>query len=247
MALTFVGSAEAENAGGGDVTVTLPGGIATDDVVYVAAGQGSQADLDVVMNTSGYTELADLYYNASGEDSNLGVFRKIMGATPDSSYTIAGTGDATNEANSMCHVWSGADTSTPEDVTPTTATGDGSVSAPDGPAITPVTSNTIVLTLVNQSNFDSTVTAPTGYGNQIDEATGGGDESTTGIASIAVGTPAEEDPGVWDMTISANEGWCAVTVAIRPATGGAAVAYVMFPPRMDGLGRGGIFPGNRVQ
>lgn len=28
---------------------------------------------------------------------------------------------------------------------------------------------------------------------------------------------------------------------------GGAVAYVMFPPRLDGIGHGGIFPGNRVQ
>lgn len=50
---------------------------------------------------------------------------------------------------------------------------------------------------------------------------------------------------IWTI---ASDTWANTAFIIRPATGGAPVQmFTMFPPRLDGIGRGGIFPGNRLE
>lgn len=248
MTLSLRGTSENSATNGNDVTLTHPGGIATDDVVYVGyCVRTGDVDLDMSVTTSGYTELADLYAD-NNRDANLGVFRKKMGETPDSTVVCVGSGNSFEATTAVEHVWDGVDTTTPEDATTTTATAIGDPTAPNGPAITTVTANAVVLTFAAHTDRDDTVTAPSGYGNQVDIGETETRNCMVAMASIAVASPSEEDPQPWtDWTTNAANAWCTATVAIRPAAGGAAVAYVMFPTRMDGIGRGGIFAGNRVQ
>lgn len=220
MALSFRGSAEGSASDGEDVTATMPGGTAEGDVVYAALGIASVTNIDMSMDTSGYTELADVA--ASG--SNLGVFRKIMGASPDASAVGNGDGAAGHGVGIVIHVWTGANQATPEDAT--TTTGTDTASAVDGPSITTVTANAIVLSCFCADDDDTTVTVPSGYGNGVDVAVNTTQDITVGMASILQAAAGAQNPGAWG--ISAAD-WSAATVAIRPAVvGGAHRFFVMF-------------------
>lgn len=226
MALSFIGSAEnnVADASVSTITLTLPAGIAENDVVYVAyvASSNGGADKNMAMTTTGYSELADLFAN-DADECNLGVYRKLMGATPDSTAETAtvATGGVPKGA-AVCHVWRGVDTTTPEDATTTTATAVNSA-IPNSPSIITVTANAIVLSAVGSSQFDATVTAPAGYANQVD-ITGPDTRALAGIASKSIASPGTEDPAAWtDITDAATEAWCAATVAIRPAAAGGTL------------------------
>jgi len=228
MALTLRGSAENSSGSLIDLTITHPVGIANEDSVYVAYVQGGSTDLNLSIVTAGYTELADLFSNDT-TDCNFGVFRKIMGVTPDSDVVCDNVGNSSTIAG-VEHVWTGADQTTPEDATTTTATGIDAA-APDSPSIVTATPAAIVLAIGGSSEADATVVAPTGYSNQIDRALG----LTVGMASKSVASPGTEDPAVWtNFSGNANDSWCAATVAVRPAATGAAgdgLEWASLPPR----------------
>ena len=221
MALTLRGSAENSAIDGGSVTVTHPVGIAQDDVVYVAHGIGNgTTDLTLTLTTTGYTKLIELFGGGTTA-INLAVWRKIMGATPDSTAVCDGTGGAGDTTTCVEHVWTGADTGTPEDATTVGTT--NTTADPNSPSIVTVTDNAIVLSLVSKDVSDATVTAPTGYSNKIDINATDTNSSTTGVASISKTPAGTEDPPVWTgFAAPASDVWAAATVAIRPAAGAAA-------------------------
>lgn len=209
MALSLRGTA-VSGTGAADPTCTLPVGTATDDVVYFAVHTQHNSDFDLSMITTGYTELADLFQDDT-TDSSLGVFRKIMGATPDSTAQ-AETGAAF--AVAVCMVWTGADTTTPEDATTTTA---GAINGgtPNPPSITTVTANAIVLAIGGSSEADAVTNPPTGYSNLVDLQSG---TANVMMSSKLVASPGAEDPGTYaDVSGTTADAWTAATVAIRPA------------------------------
>lgn len=215
MALSFVGGAENSNEEGNAI-LTLPGGIATDDVVYVCGGWNAGLNGNPAVITAGYTELADL----AGPDTEIANFsanRKVMGATPDASVTCTADGGGVGGALWAAHVWRGADTTTPEDATTTTATG-GNDANPVSPAIITATANAVVLSAGLGTVNDTTVTAPTSYINQIDRDIVALAPSTVGIASRSIVSPGSETPGAWTgFASTASDSWAAVSIAIRPA------------------------------
>lgn len=223
MALSFVGDAS-NSAEEGDVTLTFPGGIAEGDVVYVGGGVGTSVDADQAAVTSGYSELFELYVNDTS-DANFAAFRKVMGATPDS--TGAFDAAAGSSRVFVAHVWRGADTTTPEDVTATTD-GAGNGGVIDSPSIEPVTDGAVVLTLglsaTPQAQALDTPTEPSGYGNAVfigrTGVSGTHRNATTVMASKVIASAAAEDPAAWGaMTTNGQCSWAAGSVAIRPAAG----------------------------
>lgn len=132
-----------------DKTITLTsltGGLASqpsdNDFVIVYFGTGSNADRNLVV--SGYTELVELYAN-DDSDTNLVVAYKFMTGTPDTSVTLTGGTLNTSDAGAVyISVWRNVNTTTPMDVTQTTATGTNTVLA-DPPAITPVTLGSVIV------------------------------------------------------------------------------------------------------
>lgn len=228
MALSLRGTAFVIYDNNGlDMTVTHPGGIAENDVVYLAYNHAGEVDVDMlVVSPSGYTELADLYSDDT-VDANGGYYRKVMGATPDSTVTVDHKGGLQYSVNAVEHVWSGVDTTTPEDATTTTAT-DTNSSLSDSPSITTVTANAIILTVgaVGVTNLtDATKTEPTGYSNPVVAAHSGSSGWSGGcwMASKLIASPGAENPGAWSGGTSNNDSaWTAATIAIRPAAGAAA-------------------------
>lgn len=215
MALSYVNGAEAQGASA-DFDLTLPGSLLEGDLVVIGCGFVGTADGNPGVTTSGYTEIADLYSD-DDRDANLAVAWKLMGATPDTIATIKGSGSATNAAVAVCHVWRGADPTTPIDVTTTT---DGGIDSAvfNSPSITPVTTGAVVLSigLSTSTTVDTAITAPTGYTNKVDVTYDPGNAALIGIASKAWLSGAE-DPATWTaISTGTPESWAAATVAIRP-------------------------------
>jgi len=190
---------------GNAVTLTFPGGVQQDDVVYVCSG----IDGTVSPSTSGYTQIAAV---TSG-GHRVGVWRKIMGATPDASVTISGTGQPQDAHAVVALILRGVETTQPEDVAATTDS--GSSTNPDNPAITTTFSTTLILAFASSRVNDTAITAPSGYNNQTDIAVSDTNPSTTAVATKELSPAGTEDPASW--TDWASGTWGAITVAVRPS------------------------------
>lgn len=223
MAISFVGSAEGSAANGADVTLALPGGTTTDDLVVVAytIGDNDGVNFDMAMVTTGYTEVADLFANDT-QDISLGVYWKVMGGTPDTTAAVDGLGGTDAAVAAVCMVFRGVDTTTPMDVTPTTATGINTMH-PDPPSVDHSNPAGVWTVIAGASGHTllgaGTYTFPTGY---ITDAIDRGQDDTSDC-TVGMGyrtSPADpENPGA--MTHSGTDSvafaWCAATLALRPA------------------------------
>lgn len=226
MAISFVGSAEGSATNGNDVTLTLPGGMQQDDLVIVAyaIGDNDNLDFNMAMVTAGYTEIADIANTAVGQDVNLGVFYKKMGATPDTTAQVDGQGGADASVAAVAMVFRGVDPNTPFDVASTTANASGTMH-PNPPSIdhlNPAGLWTVIAGasahLLNLGTTSDPYTFPTGY--TIDNVQRPGNDTSDVTVGMGYRTnPADpEDPGVMTHsgTDSASYAWCAVTMALRP-------------------------------
>lgn len=125
---------------------SLTGGVAsapaTGDVVFVyfASGSATQKSLDV----SGYTLLAREYAN-DVNDTNFIAACKVMGATPDTSFTITGgTQNTVNAGAIAVQVWRNVNSTLPVDFASAPINTSGTF-LPAPPAITPTSSNSVVI------------------------------------------------------------------------------------------------------
>lgn len=209
MALSYRGGCENSAIDGADVVVNLPGGTATNDVVLI--GHGSpRSGTTMGMDTGGYTEIVH-FDNAS--NVVVSINRKVMGGTPDSTAQANGSAVSADAHTVVGHVWTGADTTTPEDATGTTA------SSINNPAIVTVTNGAVVLAWMMSRVNDAAVTAPTNYINQVDITDSDTRSTTMCVASREIASAGSEDPATWTDITSTSPG--AVTTAIRPAASGA--------------------------
>jgi hypothetical protein len=215
MTIQLVGYATASASGSLSLT-SLTGGIgsapAEDDIVLVAVGGSNSTDQDIAI--TGYTEVADVYANGTFTDTNLGVFYKIMGGTPDTTVDIP----SLSNIRAVVYVLRGVDTTTPMDATATTATKTSS-GIPDPPAITTATANAMVVVLSGTS-LSGTWTEPSGYSNDVDS---GGSFFRVLVASKIIASPGSENPAVWGVGggDSAFYSCASVTMALRPTGAGA--------------------------
>jgi hypothetical protein len=234
MSITVVGvSSPATATTASSYNVTLP--VAQqNDLVVVAYGISNAADAALGINTAGYTEIANLYAN-DDHDTNLAVAYKIMGATPDSLINVTGPSSTSRGGGAVAIVLRGVNTSTPIDVTTTTATGVNSFT-PDPPTITPVTAGAMVLAIGAASGTlaDSVGTAPSGYENQVAASIAGiVDSFLVALAAKLWSGSGAEDPGQFTNyalgTASAGS-WAGVTVAIRPAVSSVPAGFTLIDP-----------------
>ena len=135
---TFVGSASGSSQGNDDTVISLTslsGGSgsapAEDDIVVVCCHVSDNTNPPTM---SGYTTAASGAANDT-YDSSLVVFYKVMTGTPDTSITIVGNANGTDAQTAVVFVFSGVDTTTPLDVTPTVSQVTNTVLA-DPPSIT---------------------------------------------------------------------------------------------------------------
>jgi hypothetical protein len=166
-----------------------------------------------------YVQIADLYANDT-EDSNLQVGYKFMGATPDTTAIITGGSGSNSDAFAIVvQVWRNVDSTTPMDVTPTTAsllnTG-----IPNPPAITPITSGAQIIVAAGTAHTGGVDTFGASYLSNF-RTVGANDnnDATVGMGNIAW-TSGSYDPAAWTFTQANSTAFStnSVTFALRPAT-----------------------------
>jgi hypothetical protein len=143
----FIGSGGVgeNNGGSGSIDLTaLTGGTSStaseNDIVVITVHYESASSGIPTMTTSGYTQIAS--GSASDTlDSQVAVFYKIMGGTPDTTAVYAASGDVAGATSATLMVFSGVDLTTPIDVTATTTSTSNTV-IPSFPSITASSSTT---------------------------------------------------------------------------------------------------------
>lgn len=205
--ITLVGSpTEAGSGGGSDITLSLPTGMQNGDVVYVCFATSSSGGT----SSSGWTQVgSDI---DSGSDVRTQVFRKVMGASPDSSIVLDGSGIGSDSGVGLAYALRGVDPVTPEDTSPTTATGDST--NPNSPSVTTVTNNAWVISFAGSRANDSAFTAPSGYSNQVDRLATDSNNISAGAATKEISTAAAENPAEWTNWSTGR--WAAWSIAVRP-------------------------------
>ena len=221
MAISFIGSNTGHTTSSSEqLVVSLPVGVAENDIVIVAVG-GSRQDWAAGVLTDGYEEIAELYATSTNT-INLSLNWKRMGATPDTEVTCLASGQSFTDLLCIVYVLRGVSVDTALDVAAVTATGSGDHD-PNPPAITPVTDESFIVICGGCSNYlaaggDASVTAPSGYTNQVLlPSTNVTNDSTMMMASKAW-TGGTEDPGAWDVDVGIDgaDAWAAITIALRP-------------------------------
>ena len=187
-------------------------------IVFVAYATNS-VDLNITCS-GGFTEVADLY-QADTNAANLGVFYKIMTATPDTSVDVGGvTSDATQAVAAGSIVFRGVDQVTPLDVASVTAVGASSYRA-DPPSITPVTPGAVIVVAgcnaVSDTEANSIFTASqlNDFRVQFQDDTY---DATLGYGRYNWVSGAFNPSAFSTVATAATGSWCAVTMAIRPAS-----------------------------
>lgn len=206
---------------GGTGSTAMPG-----DLVIAAIGGSMNnvyTDQDMYMVTSDYTEICD-EFASDAERTNLGVFYKIMGSTPDSVASGSTTSDGLVRIITA-QVFRGVNQSVPIDVTTVTANGINS-GVPNPPSITPTTPGSLIITVGCEGGYNAggsyalLMTAPDGMtllSSDLAYDTGGRPRCGLALATT-YWTGGAYDPPVFNNAVVNNYcSWCAATLAIRPA------------------------------
>lgn len=198
---------------GGDITLSLPSGLVQNDVVVVAFGLAQAFGGGT--SSAGWTQLGSTTDTGGSPGARTEMWRKVMGASPDSSIVLTGSADITLASSAIAIAFSGVDTTTPEDATPTSAI--GAASLPDPPSVTPNTTGAVSIIFAAVPAVDITGTgAPAGYGD-FTQVVGDDNKDVTSYlawkSGLTGGTP--EDPGTFTGTPIGL--WAAWTVILKPA------------------------------
>jgi hypothetical protein len=236
MAISFVAAVGISAISGANATLTIPGSPIAGDLVVVsyAIGDNDGVDFNMAMVTAGYTEVADLHSEHT-QDCDLGVYWKVMPATPDTTAEVDGLGGTDAAVAAVCMVFRGVDNVTPMDVTPTTVTGTSSADA-DPPSIDH-NNPAGVWTVIAAGSAHTLTTGSYTFGasystNKVDQwSDDTGSDVTVGMGYSI--TPADpEDPAA--LNHSGTDGtaysWCACTMALRPAVAAAASGVGWYGP-----------------
>lgn len=185
------------------------------DIIILCYGWNSTSDGSPSVVTSGYTTVAELYSN-DVYDANLLVAYKAFTGTPDATVEVAFGADPTVL---LYQIWRGVDLTTPMDVAATTATGTNTDRV-NSPAITPVTDGAVILSLgIGAADSSAGLTTPSGMENGASqEQSGAGGSVSANIAYYSDWVSGAYDPAAWSGgSNGAEDSWCAVTIALRPA------------------------------
>lgn len=208
------------NGGGGTVSLTsLSGGLGTEpienDIVIIGLALGTQS----LRNVS--CSFGTLIATLSSDDSFDSVFHaryKVMTGTPDTSFSITGTGNVTDSLGYCVHVWRNIDTATPLDVAATTATGLNDA-IPTFPAITPTTAGAIIIAIGGAGG--GTLDTFTDPGSVTNFLQGWGVDTQDGNACMfsyeSWTSGAYNPPSPGGGGGGGTSAWTACTIALRPA------------------------------
>lgn len=245
MAISFVGSKTFINVGAtGTHSVSLTdlldsaGASATllpDDRVFLPWSVGTVARDLAPTAPTGFTEDTNLYKAGTSFDSNLIVWSKKMGATPDTSVTIPASGNTADGLIMAPFALRGLDPTTYLDVAIATATGSGAnPNNPNAPSVTPVTTGAWVMVIGAAGVGTGTVlVAPATLATTTNHYQANFSPDTNdGV--LAVGLFETWASGAYDPAAFTNGtgnttgAWCAASIALRPAA--ATLAMPLYDP-----------------
>jgi hypothetical protein len=233
MAISFVGSQPTVAAqNGGNVTLTFSNlrdaanvqpTLLQNDVVFAVFGFANTADF-AFPTITGWTLLGEVYANGSTNDTNLGVYYKRMGASPDASVTITGPGGAANASIGTAFALRGVSQSAVIDVYVAgthnaSGTGTGAINPA---AITPSASGSWIFVCGALAN---PIGANLTNGGDLSATTNHfrtGTSPDTNDISIGVGLKIDWasgafDPAAWSGggTRAAGDSWAAMTFSVK--------------------------------
>lgn len=229
MTISYVGGVASSRAGSTSTTTqsltSLTGGSDSSpsegDLVVVTVAVGSQGRNPSCAISSWSTIGTQLNVTPTTYDTSLQVSYKFMTSSPDTQITIPSSGNIADGQAWCVHVFRGVDPTTPLDVTPQSATGSGTNSRPDGPAITPTTEGAWIVLCGGgaASNNTTAYTAPSGYATNWRTANGADTNDGGACSGYYTGwTSGSHDPAaVGGGSVNSANSWCAWTIALRPA------------------------------
>lgn len=228
MAATVRSSAVAQtNTATATISVPLPTGWQVGDVCYIAvmitvAGPS-------ITTPAGWTAVVTAFSPSGSASALFAVYRRVLQGGDTDPVVISST-SARRSALSVAI--QGADTTTPEDVTPTTDV-NTSVAYPDvrAPSITTVTAGCLLLTFNATRNGGTSSTMsfapPAGMAEVTESENTSQLAATSGIELNQLTLGAAGATGTNTATVTFTSGTSSspagVSVAVRPAAGAAAV------------------------
>ena len=208
------------------VTVTKPSGVADGDVLFAFVSKTNYADTNA-FTCSGWTEISSgTRGTTTGNDRHVTILRKVItnAAGEGSNYTFVTTFGTTCSMCATIICVTGADTTTPEDISVPSITFGSNDATPASRDSTSVTAGALVLSYCQLSLGTTAVKtwgAPSGY-----TAPSGGDTSIAasslnnqhGVAYKTLATAGAAGTNVWTHTADdANTENSRAIVIVRPA------------------------------
>jgi hypothetical protein len=222
VAIEYMGSKTASYYGNTASTVSLSlsgalsggsyGTIQEGDLVLVTFAGAVSSAYTISFNTSGYTELFNIYGDSWDNDSLLFGGYKIMGATPDTSVVInkSASYQQYHQTSINAHVYRYVDTTTPIDAAVGTASTTTSTLPPFSSAgVTTVTKNAYVIAIGANGYNNATVS----------------DLSWSGVFNSDTFTKSVIDPTYPDMYYALAAYISETPEAITPSTISTSKSY----------------------
>jgi hypothetical protein len=234
MAISFVGAKSGSSASTTAFAVSLTdlldtGGAsvspATDDDVIICWSVASSSDKAPTAPT-GWTEIENRYKDGTTYDTNLVIWAKRMGATPDTTVSLPGSGNTSDSVAYTVHCLRGIDATTRLDVASTYADGLATTNG-DPAAITPSTAGAwIMVAMAGAAQTSTNYSLPADLSattNHFQKAIiADSNDPCIGVGIKTNWSSGAFDPGAWSGGAAPAAGsWSAVTLAFRPATAGA--------------------------
>lgn len=196
------------------------GALQQDDVGILVFGFASAANSGTNFTpTNGWTELVNAFSNDETRDTDLGIWWKAMGATPDATTTVPGSNNAANGSCGLIAWFRYVNPTSPFSVAAPTPTTGKDTAAGDPPTITPVDAGAMILAICGAAG-DSTpadLTAPSGMTLCGHRKNGGSTRGFRCAVAKVLWTSGAYDPAVFGSSESTtNDSWCAATLALAP-------------------------------
>lgn len=192
------------------------------DLVVIAHGYGDNADNNMTLTGTGFTEVADIagVNGISGTVANLGVYSSVLSSSWPSSVSCSAEGHTNVGHVALALAFRGVN-GTQFDVSAVTSTG-WAAAQPNPGSITPSTAGAHVLAVGLGARAVSTAPVFTSLSSgftelvKLDQAASGFSASIG--ACVLPWTSGAVDPALFTATnTGAFDAWAAITLAIRPA------------------------------
>ncbi len=212
MAVAFVDSSHTpfDPVSASSFDITLPAGIDAGDIILIFAPSQEGTDPGPPTTPAGFTQ--EFTFPGSGFIPEMTGLIRVADGTEDEDVITLDFGASSLECHPVCVVLSGADGTTPVDVTPVVA--GGTIPANPDPAQLETVTDGCKILLIAAGN-DSPMTVPTvstGYSILFDDQQS--DDRAIFIAELDQATAGIENPDAWSWPV---DNFAVVTMAIRPA------------------------------